>query len=192
MSYLANAGQILIEFIFGALISLIVLRVLLQWVHANFYNPICQFIYKVTNPVLMPLRHIIPNGRHFDFAGSLLAWLLTLLKLILLYAISGIKLGFLGLIVMALADLLGFVLMLYVSLILVRVILSFFRTDSYNPIVPLVLQLTEPILQPIRRKLPAHWVVDLSPMIAWLAITLARVLLVQPLLDLGLLIAKGS
>ncbi|HMM67014.1 MAG TPA: YggT family protein [Dokdonella sp.] len=72
MNYFANAGQILIEFAFGILVGLIVLRVLLQLVRANFHNPICQFLYKASNPILMPLRRFIPSWRRLDLAGVLL------------------------------------------------------------------------------------------------------------------------
>ena len=192
MGYLANAGQLLINFAFGALIALVVLRVLLQLVRANFYNPVCQFLYKLTNPVLMPLRKVIPAWRRLDVAGVLLAWLLTAIKLALLYALAGPRLGLAGLAVMALADLIDFVLMLYLGLILVRVLLSFVSVERSNPIVPLVIQLTDPILRPIRRRLPTPGGLDLSPMIAALAILLVRVLVVAPILDFGLHLAQAG
>jgi YggT family protein len=191
MGYFANAGQILVNFAFGALVALVVLRVLLQLVRANFYNPVCQFLYKMTNPVLMPLRKVIPAWRNLDVAGVLLAWLLTVLKLVLLYALAGQRVGLAGLAVMAFADLLDFVLMLYLGLILVQVLLSFISVERSNPIVPLVHQLTEPVLRPIRRRLPTPGGIDFSPMLAGLAIVLARVLLVQPILDLGRGLALG-
>ena len=56
MSYLANAGTLLLEVLFGILCAIVVLRVMLQLVRADFYNPISQFLYTATNPVLMPLR----------------------------------------------------------------------------------------------------------------------------------------
>ncbi|MCK9539299.1 YggT family protein [Dokdonella sp.] len=192
MSYLANAGQLLIDFTFGALIALVILRVLLQCVRANFYNPICQFLYKLTNPVLMPLRKIIPAWRNLDLAGILLAWLLSAIKLALLYTLAGQGLGVLGLAVMALADLADFVLVLYLGLILVRVLLSFVSLERSNPVVPLVFQLTEPVLMPLRRILPPIGGLDLSPLGAWLIVLLARVLLVAPVLDLGMRLAQGS
>jgi len=192
MGYFANAGQIIIQFVFGALIALIVLRVLLQWVRANFYNPICQFLYKATNPVLMPLRKIVPSWRNLDIAGIALAWVVTALKLVLLYATLGEALGVLGLVVLSLADLIDFVLLLYIVLILARVVISFVGADSYHPIVPLVMQLTEPVLKPIRRVLPSVSGIDFSPMVALLAITLARVLIAKPLLDLGVSLARGA
>lgn len=192
MSYFANAGQILIEFTFGALIAVVMLRVLLQCVRADFYNPICQFLYKATNPVLMPMRRVIPSWRRLDLAGVVLAWLLTMLKLVLLYATLGQNLGWLGLLIMALADLSGFTLMIYLGLILARVVLSFIGADRYHPIVPLVVQLTDPVLRPIQRVVPAFGGLDLSPMVAWLVILLVRALLVNPLLDLGLRVAMSA
>ena len=191
MGYFANAGQIIIQFVFGALIALIVLRVLLQWVRANFYNPICQFLYKATNPVLMPLRKVIPAWRNLDIAGIALAWLATALKLVLLYATVGQTLGVLGLAVLALADLVDFLLLLYIVLVLVRVVISFVGADSYHPVVPLVMQLTEPVMKPFRRLIPNVGGLDFSPMVVLLVLTLARVLIAKPLLDLGLRLAQG-
>jgi YggT family protein len=185
MGYIANAGQLLINFAFGALVALVVLRVLLQVARANFYNPVCQFLYKATNPVLMPLRKVIPAWRNLDVAAVLLAWLLSAIKLALLYALAGHRLGIAGLVLMAFADLVDFVLMLYLGLILVRVLLSFISVERSNPIVPLVFQLTEPVLGPIRKRLPSLGGIDFSPMLAWLAIMLARVLAVEPVFDLG-------
>lgn len=185
MGYLANAGQLLINFAFGALVALVVLRVLLQLVRANFYNPVCQFLYKATNPVLMPLRKLIPAWRNLDVAAVLLAWLLSAIKLVLLYSLVGQRLGLAGLALMAFADLVDFVLMLYLGLILVQVLLSFISVERSNPIVPLVFQLTEPVLGPIRKRMPSLGGIDFSPMLAWLVIMLARVLLVEPVFDLG-------
>jgi YggT family protein len=191
MHYFASAGQILINVLFGALIALVVLRVLLQCVRANFYNPVCQFLYKITNPVLMPLRKVIPAWRNLDIAGVLLAWLLTAIELALLYVVVGQRLGLIGLGVMALADLVDFVLMLYFGLILVRVFLSFVSVERSNPIVPLIVQLTDPVLKPLRRFIPAVAGLDLSPMAVMLIILLARVLIVAPLLDFGLHLAQA-
>ena len=191
MGYLAQAAQILIDCLFVVAIFLLVLRVLLQAVRANFYNPVCQFLYKATNPVLMPLRKIVPAWRNLDIAGVVLAWLATALKLVLLYATVGQTLGIAGLAVLALAHLLDFVLLVYIVLILMRVVISFVAADSYHPVVPLVIQLTEPVMRPFRRRLPAIGGIDFSPMVVLLVITLARVLIASPLLDIGLELARG-
>jgi YggT family protein len=93
---------------------------------------------------------------------------------------------------MALADLIDFVLLLYLALILVRVLLSFISVERSNPIVPLVVQLTEPLLRPVRRRVPAMGAIDFSPAIVMLAIALMRILLMQPLMDLGAKLAQGA
>ncbi|MCC6596525.1 MAG: YggT family protein [Rhodanobacteraceae bacterium] len=192
MGYFANAAQILINFAFGVLVFLIVLRVLLQLVRANFYNPVCQFLYKATNPLLMPLRRIIPSWRNIELGALLLAWLLSALKLALIFGLFGQRLGLLGLLVMALADLLDFTLMLYIGVVFVRVLLSFIAVERGNPVVPLVYQLSEPLLRPLRRLLPTPGRLDFSPMLVILAILLARALLVAPLLDLGMRLAQAA
>lgn len=191
MGYFANAGAILVEVLFGLVVALFVLRVLLQLVRANFHNPVCQFFYKATNPVLMPLRKLLPPLRRLDTAGVLVAYLLECLKVWLLAAFGGFALNLSGTLVLGFAELVAFLLMLYFWLILVRVVLSFVGQGSYHPMVPLIAQLTDPVLRPIRRVLPDLGGLDLSPLVAMLAIYLARALVVAPLQDLGAMLAGG-
>ena len=191
MGYLANAGGILIEVLFGLLIGLFVLRMLLQLVRANFYNPICQFFYKATNPLLMPMRRVLKPWKSLDIAALLVALLLAAIKVWLLAALAGFGLPPLATVVLAIATLLDFLLYLYFWLIIIRIIASFFATDSYHPIFPLLMQLTEPLLAPLRRVLPPLGPFDLSPLIATLGILLARALLVAPLRDLGAALVTG-
>lgn len=185
MNYLASAAQILVQFFFGALISLVVVRVLLQLVHANFYNPICQFLYKYTNPVLMPLRGLIPGWRNLDIAGIALAYVLEIVKVLALSALLGVSLSFFSTLLWALAELIEYVLMLYFWLILIRALLSFVGADARSPVIPLIYQTTEPVLKPIRNRLLPLGGFDFSPLLATLAIYLARALLVQPLFDMA-------
>lgn len=191
MSYFANAGAILIEVLFGLAVLLFVLRVLLQLVRANFYNPVCQFVYKATNPVLMPLRRVLKPVRNFDVSGALFAFLLECLKVWLLASLGGIALGLAATLVLGIAELVAFLLMLAFWLLVARVILSWIGRDSYHPMVPLVAQLTQPILRPIRRVVPDLGGFDLSPMVAMLLIMLARALVVAPMMDWGALLATS-
>ena len=191
MGYFANAGAILVEVLFGLLTGLFVLRMLLQLVRANFYNPICQFFYKATNPVLMPMRRALKPWRSLDLAALLVALLLCAVKVWLLAALAGFGLPPLATAVLAVAALLDFVLYLYFWLIIIRIVASFVATDSYHPVFPLLMQLTEPVLAPLRRLLPPLGPFDLSPLVATLAILLARALLVAPLQDLGASLITG-
>jgi len=191
MSYLANAGTLLIEVLFGILTAIVVLRVLLQLTRADFYNPISQFLYKATNPVLMPMRKALPPIGRLDSAGTLLAWLLQILKVVLLMALGGMVPGPLALLVLGLGELIGFVLTVYFWLILIRVIVSWLG-GGYHPALPLLGQLTEPVLRPVRRRLPALGGIDLSPMLVMLLLVLARILVVAPITDLGIMLARSG
>ncbi|WP_306580816.1 YggT family protein, partial [Dokdonella sp.] len=94
--------------------------------------------------------------------------------------------------IMALADLADFVLVLYIGIVFVRVLLSFISVERSNPVVPLVYQLSEPLLRPLRTRLPAPGGLDFSPMLVILAILLARALLVAPLIDAGMRLAQAA
>ena len=191
MGYFANAGMLLVEVIFGLAVALFVLRVLLQLVRANFYNPVCQFIYKLSNPPLVPVRKLLkPLGR-FDLAAAVVAWLLECLKVLLLFALVGAVPAVAGLLVLGIAELVQFLLILYFWLILIGVILSFVAPGGgHHPIVPLVHQLAEPVLRPFRRVIPSLGGLDFSPMLALLVLLLARILIAAPLGDLGAWLAR--
>ncbi|TXI77055.1 MAG: YggT family protein, partial [Dokdonella sp.] len=120
------------------------------------------------------------------------AWALLLVKRALIFALTLGLPTFAGLAVIALADLIGFVLMVMLVLIIVRVIMSFVGSDSRHPVVPLIHQLTEPLLLPIRRRLSTAGGLDFSPVILMLAFALLQTLLVAPLLDFGLRIGMSA
>jgi len=190
MPYFANAGSILVHVIFGIAAWIFALRVLLQWVGANFNNPICQALYKLTNPVLMPLRRVLKPWKRIDLAGALATFLILCLKVWLLLALSGISAGLRATIVLGFAETIAMLLTMYLVFILVRSILSWIGPSPRHPAVPLLIQLTEPVLRPIRSLLPNLGGLDLSPMIAMVAILLAQALVVAPLMDWGTLLAR--
>ena len=184
-TYFANAAALLIQFAFGAIVLLLLLRLLAEAVRADFYNPICQFLYRTTNPVLTPLKRVIPNFRRINAAALLLSWLAEVVKNLLLYLLIGLRAAAPGLLLLGLADLLDFIAVLYLLMIFAWALLSFVSLDARHPLVPLLGRLVEPALRPLRRLLPAPGGLDLSPAVAILVILVLRVLIVGPLLDLG-------
>ena len=191
MNYLIEAGVLLIEVFFGLASGLFLFRVLLQLVGANFHNPICQFFYRATNPILIPLRKLLPPRGRIDFAGMLVALLIQTLKVLVLILLLGAGLTLPSLLLLGVVELLAQLLNIYFMLILARAILSFVGVDRRHPALPLLAQLTEPVLGPVRRLLPATGAFDLSPMLIILAILLARLLIIAPLTDLGRALAVG-
>ena len=62
----------------------------------------------------------------------------------------------------------------YSFILLARVLTSWFQVDPYNPIIRILYQLTEPLLAPIRRLLPQTGMMDFSPIVAFVVITIAE------------------
>lgn len=183
MPYFANAMVLLVQAIFGLLLFLIVIRVLLQAVRANFYNPICQAMYKATNPVLMPLGKVLPTWRGLNLAGVTIAWLVAcawVLSLSAFGALAG-RPGPLGIVVLGLAQLIGFTLQTLFWITIVRVLLSWLAGESPNPAVPLIYRISDLILKPFQRIIPPLGGFDLSPLFGLLAVQLAQILVVAPL-----------
>ena len=191
MTYLLNALSLLITLAFDAVATLLVLRLLAEASRADFNNPLSQFVYRYTNPVLAPIRRVLPNWRRINLAALLLAWLTMLLKLLLLYALLGIMPRPLGLLVQALAELLDFVLLLYIVLIFGWSLLSMFAVDRRQPLLRLAGAIVEPLLRPLHGKLIAGQI-DFAPMAVMIVLLLARLLLAQPLMDLGARLALGG
>ncbi len=183
--YFTASGVLVINALFGLYILAVLLRFLLQWAGADFYNPLSQFLVKVTNPPLKPLRRIIPGWGGIDLASVLLLVALQMLEVFLVNTTLGRAAAPGGLFVGALAELINLTLNVYVVMILIQVILSWLAPGNYNPMTALLHQLTEPVLAPARRVMPAISGIDLSPIVVLLFFQLLKLLIVAPLADFG-------
>lgn len=173
----SRALTYLVSTLFDLYIVAILLRLCLQWVRADFYNPLSQFLVRVTNPLLIPLRRVVPSIGPLDTASVVLAFLLELLGLFIVSQINSMSLGWMQLSMLAVTKLLMAVLWLYFFLILAVVILSWLGSRVRHPIVPLMYQLTEPVLRPFRRLIPPIGGIDLSPLFAIITIRFLILLL---------------
>jgi len=185
MSYLLAAALFLIQVFFNALIVLFLVRTLLIAVGAAFSNPFCRFVYQLTNPVITPLRRAVPSWRRFELASVLLAWLLMLLKFVLMTALLGGAWRPLALPALALVTTLDWLVLLELGAIFLFCILSFFPSVHYDSNYLLLRRVIEPVWAPFRRVIPPLGVLDLSCWAAMIALTLVRMLLIMPLTDLA-------
>ena len=183
--YLTSAGIFVLDTVFGLYIGAVLLRLLLQWVRADFYNPLSQAVVKLTNPVLRPMRRYIPALGRIDTASVLLLILLQMLNLWLAVALTGGSAGPLGILVMALAALLSKAIYAFTFALLIQVVASWVMPGARSPVFDLVDSLTEPLMRPLRAALPNLGALDLSPMVALMLLQLALMLIVSPLRDLG-------
>jgi len=158
-------------------IAAILLRLLLQWVRADFYNPLCQFLVMVTNPVLLPARRVIPSIGQLDTASVVVMLLLELAQLAIISQLSQAGFGFQFMLLFAVKKLLVALLITYFVLIIARVLVSWIGSQSRHPLIPLIYQLTEPVLKPITKLIPPLGGIDLSPLFALIALRFLLLLL---------------
>ncbi|MNF56206.1 YGGT family protein [compost metagenome] len=178
-----NTAAVYVLQTLGSLYLLIVLmRFVLQLVRANFYNPICQFIVKATQPLLKPLRRIIPSVFGLDMSSLVLAILVQLalmaLTLLLTYGTTGNPLQ---LLIWSLIGVTALFLKIFFFALIISVILSWVAPGSHNPGAELVNQICEPALAPFRKILPNLGGLDLSPIFAFLALKLIDMLVINNL-----------
>jgi len=183
--YFSQAGAFLISVAFGFYILLMMLRFLLQTVRADFYNPLSQFIVKLTSPVLRPVRRVIPGLGGIDVAALLVLLALQIIELLLISAMMGGSLHPAVLLVMAIGRLINMALYIFIIAIIIQAILSWVQPATYNPMTAILYHLTEPVLRPIRSILPVFSGIDLSPLVAIIALNL--VLMAVPHLQTTLL-----
>jgi YggT family protein len=176
MGPVTDSFTLLINVFFNLLLLLVLLRFLLQLVRADYHNPISQTIARLTNPVLVPLRRIIPGFGGFDVASLVLLLLAEMVATIALGLIHGV--GMVPIIYVLLWAPLGIVSMFlnfYFFAILAMIILSWVAPGNPSPVIYLLHQLTEPVMAPFRRLLPSLGGLDLSPIFVFIAIQIAQI-----------------
>lgn len=186
MEPLLKAAAFLIDISFGIYIFLLMLRFLAQWARVDFTHPLAQFLYVATNPPLRPLRRFVPHWRGLELSALVLMLVLQLIKRTLLTLLIGMPLSLSGLLLMSVAELLQLLLYTFIFALIIQAVLSFVNPDPYNPLATFLHRITEPLLRPIRRRLPPVQQFDFSPMVAIIGLYLLMILLVEPLLTLGL------
>jgi YggT family protein len=191
MSYLLNALSLLVQVIFGAIATLFLCRLAAEATRADFHNPLSQFIYRYTNPILAPIRRIVPNWRRINLAALLMVWLTLLIERVITFALGGFLPSLVGLLVLSLADLIDFVLLFYIIVIFGWSLLSMLQVDPYQPVMRLAGAIVDPVVRPLRGKLVVGNI-DFSPTVVVIVLLLARILVAAPLFDLGARLAQGG
>jgi len=170
-----NAIMFIVGTLFDVVCFLFLARLILQASRADFYNPISQGVVKATDPVLKPLRLVIPGWKNFDASALLSAWLVKILALAILSALGS---GFLPpvpqLLAVALFEVLRLLLSVYFFAIIIVVVLSFIAPGGYHPVAALMYQVTEPVMAPARRIIPPLGGLDFSPILVIMVIVLLR------------------
>jgi len=184
--YVLSFLLFVVGIVFGILIFTVLLRLILQIVRADFYNPISQFILRMTNPLLLPLRRIIPGLFGIDMAAVVLLVIIEALEIVVTHLLQGIGLHTP---LLFLSELVGMIIQntaqLFFFSILVVVLISWINPSAnYHPIGKLAHQIAEPLLRPARKILPPVNGIDFSPILVIIFLAAIMFMVAAPLIDL--------
>jgi YggT family protein len=177
----------LVQTLLSLFLVAMLLRFLLQLVKADFYNPISQFLVKATNPLVVPMRRVIPGFGGLDIATLVLALLLQTVAIVVLLLINGLGIpNILLILAWAALGLVGLLVNIYFFALLATIILSWVAAGSGHPAIYLLHQITEPVMAPFRRILPAMGGLDLSPILVFIMINVLQIALRHVAANIGL------
>ena len=174
----------LLAIILSELLSLalfvVLMRLLLQLVRADFRNPICQAIVRLTNPLVIPLRRILPPIRKLDTATVVAVAIIAFILVAVGFAFQNFPADGLIWAQQVVLTVAYAVLWIYFWAIIVYALLSLVAPGGYSPLQSVLASLCEPVLGPFRRIIPGVAGIDLSPLWACLAIQVILYFLPRP------------
>ncbi|NGY05362.1 YggT family protein [Solimonas terrae] len=176
----ANAMLFLVTTLFDLALWIYLLRLLLQWSRADFYNPISQAIWKATRFPGDWLRPHLPNWRNLNLAAALMLAVLAVLYVYVVTGLLGFSIDLPSALWYAALKLLVLAVNLFTFTIFVQAIMSWLGPGVNNPASNILWSLNEPILRPVRRYIPPMSGLDLSPLVVILVLQVLNRLLPLP------------
>jgi YggT family protein len=171
---MGNAGLLLVNTLINIYLFLMMLRFLLQASQADYYNPISQSVVKITQPVVRPFQGFLgPVMGRFDMATLAAAFVLKAVSIVAILQIAGIGMPPITQVAIgAIAAIANAILKIYFFALIVMIILSWVAPNASHPGALLVMQLVEPIMAPVRKVIPPLGMIDLSPIVVFIAISI--------------------
>ena len=168
----------IVETLLSLALFVVLARLLLQWVRADFRNPLCQAVVRLTNPLILPLRRILPPMGKVDTASVVAVVIVAFVEVAIIFALRGITFpGPLIWLRMVALEIARTLLWTYFYAIFLYALLSLIAPGGYSPMQSVLATLCEPVLRPFRRLIPAVAGLDLSPLWAGIAIQAILILL---------------
>lgn len=179
MTALHNVALFITQLFFNTCVFVILLRIFLQYFRANINNPICQLTARASNPIVLPLRKILPRVQCIDLASLILLIIIELLKFATLSLLQHVSVNFSIVLILSITDILLQAIDILFYAIIIRIILSWVRSASSAYLNEIVFILTEPMLSRIRRLLPVMANFDLSPIVAFILLKILSIIILS-------------
>ena len=170
----------IVRTLLSMLLFVFMLRVLLQWARADFRNPLAQAVVKITNPLVMPLRRVLPPVGKIDTSSIVAVLLIAALGELILSLFTGYVPNALLWTKLVVLKILWTTLNAYFWAIVIYAVLSMIAPGGYSPVQSLLGALCEPVLRPFRRIIPPIANLDFSPL--WACIAIQALLYFVPVL----------
>lgn len=173
-----SALVFIVETLLSLALFVFLLRLLLQWSRADFRNPIAQAVVRITNPLVLPLRRILPPVGKLDTASALSVLIVAIVDVAIVFALRDVFVPDLLSWARAIAfEIVRTVLTAYFYGILLYAVLSMIAPGGYSPVQSILTSLCEPLLRPFRRIIPPIAGIDFSPLWALIGIQALLILL---------------
>ncbi len=183
-NYFSDPVLLIAATVLGFLKYILIFRFLFELTRVNFYNPICQSIVKITNPILSPLRLFSLNIGRIDLIIIFLIITIISVEMTFPYLFQNINFNLVHVIILAFGLFLKTILNLYFWLIIIGAIASWFFVHNQHPLFSLINELCEPLYSPIRNLLPQTPGIDFSPIVLLLLIQLSEMIILRPIFEL--------
>ncbi|MDR5903656.1 YggT family protein [Franzmannia qiaohouensis] len=170
---LGSAGLLLVNTLVNIYLFLMMLRFLLQASRADYYNPISQSVVKITQPAVRPFQGLLSPVGPFDLATLASALLIKAVSIVVILQIAGFGMPpIAGIAIASVAALANAILKIYFFALIAMIILSWVAPNASHPGALLIMQLVEPIMAPVRKVIPPLGMIDLSPIVVFIGISL--------------------
>ena len=159
-----------LKFVIQAFATLFLLILLLRfwmpWFRADFRNPIAQGILRLTSPLVIPIRRVVPPIGRLDTATVIIAFVIQYLTIWIILALKSLAKGITPIALTSIIDLGMLSLRLFIVAIIIRIVLAWVAPHTYNPATAIIGTIAEPLLRPFRRFVPPLGGIDISPIFA--------------------------
>ncbi len=184
-TYMTDPIIFLIDTLFSLYIMAVLLRFLLQWCGADFYNPISQFLVKITHPPLRIMRRFVPSIGKIDSSSLVLMLSLQMLADFSILLLKGVSINLGALVILSMTQLISLLLNVLVFSVFARALLSWMNPGTFYAAVSIVEALSNPLLNLCRKMIPNLGGIDLSPLAALLLLQMAKMVVLPPLHELA-------
>ncbi|KEI35022.1 integral membrane protein YggT [Francisella sp. W12-1067] len=184
LSGIVNVAEFLINIVFGLYAFILLFRFFLQWVKADFHNPICQLVMRATNIIILPVRKLVPGFFGLDWSCIVATYFVFIVQNLLLALLKGFDVSLVFVVAKPVLDIVFAVINMYVYLIIIRAIASWFIHGGYNPLFIIIFQVTEPLLARARKLIKPRSDFDFSPIIVLVSLFCIQIFLQSVLIQL--------